>query len=450
MKNIFKFFILFILLTPVINAAQYSFEQAYQRALTTDESVLAAQKEVEQFKANKNAARGLYLPKVSIDGRYTYIDDPIIINLEPIRSAMQPLYNFHIPGYTLPAFALEVQDDKFFKSQITATLPLFAGGKISAANKASSASLDEALAKLEQQQNNILSELTTKYFGAILAEEAVKIRREFLKNTEQNAKEARQMFKAGTISKVEKMAIEITSAQAQRDYDASLNDAAMAQTVLKNLLSEEGEISFSSSLFMPDQNKIPSLEFFKQRALNNNPSLKIVEANLEKTKANIKAQTSDFLPTVYLFAMHELYTKDLTLLEPEYAYGIGFSWNIFEGGSSYNKTKAAQAQKESVLELQQKAVKDIQTAIEYYYKKMQNAAMTYKAVQKEISFSDEFYRARKLGFKAGTSTSLEVNTALTYKLKTQLDSIKAEYDYLVCLATILSLTGDTNTFESYK
>ena len=363
---------------------------------------------------------------------------------------MQPLYNFHIPGYTLPAFALEVQDDKFFKSQITATLPLFAGGKISAANKASSASLDEALAKLEQQQNNILSELTTKYFGAILAEEAVKIRREFLKNTEQNAKEARQMFKAGTISKVEKMAIEITSAQAQRDYDASLNDAAMAQTVLKNLLSEEGEISFSSSLFMPDQNKIPSLEFFKQRALNNNPSLKIVEANLEKTKANIKAQTSDFLPTVYLFAMHELYTKDLTLLEPEYAYGIGFSWNIFEGGSSYNKTKAAQAQKESVLELQQKAVKDIQTAIEYYYKKMQNAAMTYKAVQKEISFSDEFYRARKLGFKAGTSTSLEVNTALTYKLKTQLDSIKAEYDYLVSLATILSLTGDTNTFESYK
>ncbi len=450
MKNIIKLFILFVLLASVISAAEYSFEQAYQRALTTDESVLAAKKEVEQFKANKNAARGLYLPKVSIDGRYTYIDDPIIINLEPIRGAIQPLYNFHIPGYTLPAFALEVQDDKFFKSQITATLPLFAGGKISAANKASSASLNEALAKLEQQQNNILSELTTKYFGAILAEEAVKIRKEFLNNTNQNAKEAKQMFKAGTISKVEKMAIEITAAQAQRDYDASLNDAAMAQTVLKNLLSEKDDISFSSSLFMPNQDKIPSLEFFKKRALSNNPSLKIVEANLDKTKANIKVQSGEFLPSVYLFAKHELYTKDLTILEPEYAYGIGFSWNIFEGGSSYNKTKAAKRQKESVEELQQNAVKDIQTAIEYYYKKMQNAAMTYKAVQKEITFSDEFYRARKLGFKAGTSTSLEVNTALTYKLKTRLDSIKAEYDYLVCLATILSLTGDTNTFESYK
>ncbi|MBQ4494007.1 MAG: TolC family protein [Elusimicrobiaceae bacterium] len=450
MKNIIKFFIIFSLLAPFVNAAEYSFEQAYERALIQDEELLASQKEVERFKASKNASRGLYLPKVSVEGRYTYIDEPITINLDPIRSAINPLYNFHIPGYTLPAFELEVQDDKFFKSQITASLPLYTGGKVSAANKASSANLEEALAKLEQRQNNILTELTTKYFGAILAKEAVKIRAEFLKNTKQNAKEAAQMYKAGTISKVEKMAIEITAAQAQRDYDTSLNDADMAQTLLKNLLSEQEDISFTSSLFMPDQSKIPTLDYFKQRALQNNTSLKIIDAGIKKTKANIKAQRADFLPTIYLFAKHELYTKDLTILEPDYAYGIGFSWNLFEGGASYNKTKAAIRQKESVEELKQKAVQDIQTALDYYYKKMQNAAMNYKAVQKEITFSKEFYRARKIGFKAGTSTSLEVNTALTYKLKTQLDSIKAEYDFLVSLATLLSLSGDTNTFESYK
>ena len=221
------------------------------------------------------------------------------------------------------------------------------------------------------------------YFGAILAKEAVKIRAEFLKNTKQNAKEAAQMYKAGTISKVEKMAIEITAAQAQRDYDTSLNDADMAQTLLKNLLSEQEDISFTSSLFMPDQSKIPTLDYFKQRALQNNTSLKIIDAGIKKTKANIKAQRADFLPTIYLFAKHELYTKDLTILEPDYAYGIGFSWNLFEGGASYNKTKAAIRQKESVEELKQKAVQDIQTALDYYYKKMQNAAMNYKAVQKE-------------------------------------------------------------------
>ena len=450
MKNIVKFLFLLFLCTPVLNAVQYSFEEAYQRALTFDEGVLAAKKEVQQFKAAKMAAKGLYLPKVFVEGKYTYIDEPIMINLEDIRKTLVPLYQIHFPGYTLPAFELEVQEDRFFKSQITATLALFTGGKISAANKAARADYGQALAKLEQAQNNILNEITTKYFGAILAAQTVKIREEFLKNTEQNAKEANQMFKAGTISRVEKMAIEISAAQAKRDYATALNDAAMAQTLLKNLLSEEEEIVFSSSLFMPKQEKIPALEFFKKRALANNSSLKIVQANLEKTKANIKAQGSEFLPSVYLFATRQLYTKDLTLLEPDYAYGVGFSWNIFEGGSSYNKTKAALRQKESVEELQKNAVKDIQTAIEYYYKKMQNAAMTYKAVQKEIVFSEEFYRARKIGFKAGTSTSLEVNTALTYKLKTELDSVKAQYDFLVSFAVILSLTGDTNTFESYK
>ena len=60
MRKIFKLFLAFYLITPFINAAEYSFEQAYQRALSSDEELIAAKKEVERFKATRNATRGLY------------------------------------------------------------------------------------------------------------------------------------------------------------------------------------------------------------------------------------------------------------------------------------------------------------------------------------------------------------------------------------------------------
>ena len=80
---------------------------------------------------------------------------------------------------------------------------------------------------------------------------------------------------------------------------------------------------------------------------------------------------------------------------------------------------------------------------------MQNAQETYAALQDELSFTQEFYKARQLGFKAGTATSLEVNMALSQWQKTQLDNLKAQYDFVVALASLLNLSGQTALFSQY-
>ena len=69
-------------------------------------------------------------------------------------------------------------------------------------------------------------------------------------------------------------------------------------------------------------------------------------------------------------------------------------------------------------------------------KKMQNAQQTYEALKEELSFTEAFYKARQLGFKAGTTTSLEVNMALSQWQKAQLENLKAQYDFVTSLATI--------------
>lgn len=442
-----KWTILFcLLLAGPLAAKDYSFEQAYNRALLSSEKLASARQEAEMYRAQRNSARGLYLPQIGVKGSYTSINAPISIDLNDIRAAIQPLYP---PGVTLPPFVLDVQDDHFFQAQAYAAWPIYSGGKIAAANAAAGANMDGAQAKVNMLSDNLLVELTNKYFGALLADKMVEVRAQFLQNARQNAKDGADMFRVGTIARVEKMAVDVVLAQAERDYASSLNDAQMAQSLLQSLLSEQDGIKPSSALFVLPADKLPALEELQQTALKKNPALALLDSKTALSQANAKAQRSGFLPSVYLFANRELYTDDLTVLDPDYAYGVGFSWNLFEGGRTYNQTKAANKQTESILSLKEQQTKDILTGLEYYYKKMQNAQQNYQALQKELAFTEEFYKTRRLGFRAGTSTSLEVNMAMTQWLKTQLDSLKAQYDFVTSLAMLLNLSGQTDLFGQY-
>ena len=444
-----KKFIIISLVTLCIlplQAKEYSFEDAYKRVLATQESLAAARQEVKAAKAQQSSTRGLYLPSVGVKGSYTRIDSPIIIDLNEIRTVITTLHG--IPLTALPSFEEQIQNEKFFKAQAYATLPLFTGGKIASANAAAKANYIGAQAQADMLANKLLVDLSTKYFGNLLAQKMMEVRGQFLQNAKQNAENGAKMYRAGVISKVEKMSVDVILAQAQRDYDSSVNDASIAQTLLKDILSETEEITPNSSLFVLPLESLPSLEEFQKKALST-PILNFIDSKKDLSKANENAQKADFLPTFYLFASHELYSHDLTILEPDWAIGIGFNWNLFEGGQTYNKTKAAKELTQKVEDLKAQQIKDITTGIEYYYKKMENAQKTYTALQEELSFTEAFYKARQLGFKAGTTTSLEVNMAMTQWQKSQLENLKAQYDFVTSLAAILNLSGQPELFHKY-
>ena len=429
-----------------LQAKEYSFEDAYKRVLATQESLAAARREVNAARQQKSSTQGLYFPSVGVKGSYTRIDGPISIDLNEIRTVITTLHS--LPPSVLPSFEKEVQDKKFFKAQAYATLPLFTGGKITSANAAANANYAGAQAQADMLANKLLVDLSTKYFGNFLAQKMVEVRGQFLQNAKQIAADGAKMYRAGIISKVEKMSVDVILAQAQRDYDSAVNDASIAQTLLKDILSETEEIKPNSPLFVLPLSSLPSLEDFQAKALSN-PIINFIDSKKDLSKANESAQKADFLPTFYLFASHELYKHDLTILEPDWAVGVGFNWNIFEGGQTYHKTKAAKELTQKVEDLKAQQIKDISTGIEYYYKKMQNAQKTYDALQEELSFTEAFYKARQLGFKAGTATSLEVNMAMTQWQKSQLENLKAQYDFVTSLASILNLSGQTELFNKY-
>jgi len=265
-----------------------------------------------------------------------------------------------------------------------------------------------------------------------------------------HAADSAKMLSAGTIAKVEKMSADLSCSEAETDYNLSLNDAELAADLLKNTLYEDSPVNLSSELFVCCAKDIESLEYFKKLAKAQNSALKVYDARIKTAASKIKMQNSAFMPSIFLFGSRELYDRDLTPSDPEYAYGAQLEWNLFSGLSDTNKRKSAILEKESANFLRKKEEKDIDNQIEYFYKKMLNAVYKYKTMQENIALSKEFLKARTLAFETGTGTSLEVNTARAQLLKSQLESISASYDFVTSLAGMLSLCGNTGDFNLYR
>ena len=115
-----------------LTAAPLSFADAWQKLQQTNPALQAARTEVERRTAERTATRSLGQPQIDLTATQTWIDQSIVIDLDPIRQAMLKLHPT-VPGAAIPPFVTTVQGETFLKSQVTAVWPIYSGGRIRAA-----------------------------------------------------------------------------------------------------------------------------------------------------------------------------------------------------------------------------------------------------------------------------------------------------------------------------
>jgi len=408
--------------------AGLTFDQALKKLRTANEAIQAARMEESQREYEKSATRGLYFPRIDASGRFTRIDDPIVIS---------------IPGLgTIP-----VQDDQFWRFNVNFKWPVFTGGRILAANRAADAFLEESKAKRQRTESGLISELARRYFGLRLAQVVTEVRREVMEGMEQHLSDARKLEEQGMIARAEKLHAEVTNAEAMREYKRAVRDVAIARTALNDILSSKEEITPTSPLFLIRD--IGPMENFRDQGLSSNPALKQLSAQREAAHQGYKKELGTLAPEVYLFGVKELYKKDLTVLEPRWAVGLGVTFNLFEGFSGYNRVMAAKKQESRISHLEQQGRLTIETLAEKRYQEVMKALEQYDANETARRFAEEYLRVRKRAFEEGYATSLDVVDAQLSLSKVKTERLVAVYEFDVALAELLETSGHSERFEEY-
>jgi len=439
--------ILFSGLCPLnVSAQGLTFKQALEKMYADNESLKASEAAIDMNEYTKKAARGLYFPKIWVNGKQTHIDDDIIIDLNDIRTVIGTIH----PAYaaTLPSFETKVQNSHYSNANINLSWMLFTGGKITAVNKAAEAKVAESKEQMLYVKSVLTTELAKRYYGYILSIKAIQVYKQALAAIEQHLNQSRKLENNGMLATSERLHAEVAYAEALRKHNKSIRKTKISLAGLKNTLSSEEAIEPASSLFITRE--IKPLEEYLNNAKQRNHILKKIKTKKNQVAQNYNAKFSANMPKVYLFGKYELYKDDLTLLEPEWAAGVGVNLSVFEGFSDFNKIRAAKKLQEQVDHTAAKAKSDILTLVEKKYNELMMEIEQYEALETSMVAAKENSRVQKQAFKAGMTTSLSVVDAQLTLSKVRIEKLNAVYGFDVALAELLEVCGVSEKYESYQ
>lgn len=337
-------------------------------------------------------------------------------------------------------FSMKVQDDVFFNARLTAIWPIFTGFKISSAYDAAKENVNARKAEFDMAQNTILMDVATKYFTLRLAEELTGMRETTMRNLEEHLERSKKLESGGQISKAERLRAEVALAEAQNAYEDAMRDQSLARMALASLLHTDTSLTATTPVEAPEVTR--TMEEFKHLAKDNHPGLRQLRTERKRSQDAVSAARADYYPTIALFAYKELYTKDLTILEPEWAVGAKMQWDLFKGGETRSKVSNAKALDRSLASMEEQTLDNIDLLVEKRWREMEHAKGRLASLVKTRELADEALRSQTKAYEAGLATGLDVVDAELALSRLQVADLKAHYDAVVAWLGLLEACGE--------
>ena len=481
-------FTFFVFVSVAAMAAPLSLQDALNMAKTGNSQIKAEKAKVEMAESGKNEAQSRFMPTVTLSAGVTRINDPINIDLNEIRSGIISVHgaeayqNYYKTGYdaayeratgagmpgemadpvargvgdsvgnlarmktestldsAMPNFRKRVQDDVFFNARLSVVWPIFTGLKIYSAYDAAKENVTARKAEFDMAQNAILMDVATRYFSLRLAEELTLLRETTKRNLEDHLERSKKLEAGGQISKAERLRAEVALAEAENALEDAMRDQTLARLALASLLHTDTSITATTPVESPEVYR--SIEDFKAIAREKHPGLRQLRTERKRSQAAVSAARADYFPTVALFGYKELYTKDLTILEPEWAVGAKAQWDLFKGGETRSKVSSAKALDRSLASMEEQTLDNINLLVEKRWREMEHAKSRLVSLQKTRELADEALRSQKKAYEAGLATGLDVVDAELALSRLQVADLKAHYDAVIAWLGLLESCGE--------
>ncbi len=405
---------------PLISISQElnpDLKNLIRKGLDLSHSVKINNFDIEKAKVDQKLAKSVFLPKLTINGSYTRLNDDISFDDDTnnlliatqkllIKEAAGIPFNNAFPENIPLAEISNLQDKNILKSNIDLDWVLFSGLEASYALKASKhkeASLTYAgmaeKDKLVLKIIEVYDELALVY----ASKNVLSVSEKYLNEQEFYVKKA---IENGLATPISRKKIELAQQQLkakQLDFD---HNKTLLIEVLHQLTKESKEglrllnpqlISFiaDTSLIAHERSEIKALEEAEKAAL--------YKAKMEK---------SNFIPKLALKGHYEFIEDDLSLFDPKWYIGAGIKWNVFDGNQSHLKSKKSKIESQIYSERLEDTKEMVSLSIIKAELTYESSLQNTKIVLKEIELASDTYDMIDKQYKNNLASISEVLDAL--------------------------------------
>lgn len=471
MEKSIKIFCIYLITTgifcllPLPAAAEETvlgFAEAWQKMTADNDTLAAARETFDQAKHKRDAARDLYLPEIEISASYMRLDDEVTLSPGDILSSMPagdrlaPFLEQIGRSYGLSGAALNtaltstIAERDNLASSIRGSWPIYAGGRIDAAQDIAAGQEKEADKKLEMTGQEQFENLAHYYFGAVLASQVYQTKGEVAEGLAKHFEHALLLERQGQIAKVERIQAEAAYVKAKVEHRKAGRDLEITRIALTRLLKMRELITPADTLLIKDF--LPPLETFLEDTLASAPGLHILKAKHDQAAGLVAVEKGKYYPTVAVFGSYSLYEEDdlASKMLPDWVLGIGVKIPLLERSGRSGNLQAAKSVIRQLDYLQNQARSDLSVLVEKTYRQAEQALEEYQGLSSSLKLAEETVSLRAKSFDQGLSTSLDVVDAEMFLAGIKTQRAGAVYGYVLALAKLTAVSGRMATFFTYQ
>jgi outer membrane protein len=409
---------------------------ALRFALDHNFAIRQARQRIEEQEGVLVQTRAAVLPNVALNSQFQQTDN-----------TLQEGFG---PGTPTP-------NDQAWSITLQATQALFAGGKFSAAIHSEKDVREAALYEMQGVMNDALLDVRTKFYAVLLNQEEIKVQEQNLDLLQQQYKDAKARYDAGSGSQFDLLRAEVAVAngrppliQARNTYRISLEQLRQALGLAAGTpAGGQQTLSLAGSLdCVPAQFDLDSA---LAAAATSRPELLRYARLQSSEEQNIKVAKADYWPTLNAVGGYEVRKRTF----PSYLgdridgweVGLQSSWAIFDGRATSGKIMQARSQEEQARLTLLDEQLSVEVEVRQAYSLFEEAGELVAAGAKTVEQAEEAVREAHVRYDAGTATQLDVLGAQVDLTTARTNLIQANYSYDVAVATLRRAMGVADKFE---
>jgi len=336
-----------------LRAEPWTLDRAVATALENSPDARVARARVDGAQAFVDQAGAAWLPQVSVSGRYTDTNSPMmafgsILNQRAFNFGL----DFNHPG-------------RIDNLNATGTVAynIYSGGRAGAGRTAARAGAEAAGHDLRTAQQQLVTEVVKAVLNLRKAREAVTAVAGGVQAYEAAVSAARARFDAGQLLKADLLSLEVQLAQTRENLSSARHGAALAGLAFQFVLGLEP--AASPVELVEDDPALSRLAPPDTRDFSRRPELLGLEARVRAAGALVEAARGARRPTVNAFASYQYDQGWQTDRHGDsWLAGLSVDVNLFDGGQTTGKIRQGNAELTQVKEMLRKATLGIALEVE--------------------------------------------------------------------------------------
>jgi outer membrane protein len=364
--------------------------------------------------------------------------------------------------YTGNARAISVygppDNDRAWAIDLEARQVLYAGGGVTASVRGARLTREAAMLELQGVINGQLLAVRTQFYTVLLARQRIQVQEQNVQLLQQQLKDARSRFAAGTTSNFDVLQAEVALANGQPPLIQARNDYRIAIEQLRQLLGfstgtpvNVGQVpEFVGTLDVGQPMSIDLADALAA-ADANRPELRRLEKLEQAGEQNVVANRAGYFPELDLVGGYAWergpVLADWSSRREGWTAGVQAQWNIFDGRATAGRVAQARSQVRQARLTLADTTLAVEVQVRQAYSSLVEAWELVQASTKTVAEAQEALRLANVRYGAGTATQLDVLTSQVALTQARLNELQADYGYNVARAAMRQAMGQADEFS---